>query len=66
MSRAKPEGRTQLVGYAVAHGLAKATEARKTDLELLRRIVTVHREVAAVLNRTTKDTEPSATTAEKE
>jgi hypothetical protein len=58
----KPEGRTQLVGYAVAHGLAKATEARKTDLELLRRIVTVHREVAAVLNRTN---EPSATTAEK-
>ncbi len=58
----KPEGRTQLVAYAYQQGLATISEARKTDLELLRRIVTVHREVAAVLNRTN---EPSATTAEK-
>ena len=38
----KPEGRTQLVGYAVAHGLARVTEARKMDLEHLRRVVTLH------------------------
>jgi hypothetical protein len=61
----KPEGRTQLVGYAVAHGLAKATEARKMDLEHLRRVVDLHR--LAIRNRNKlEQIDTTATTAEKE
>lgn len=40
----KLEGRTQLVSYAVKHGLAKSlTEARKIELTLLREQVNEHR-----------------------
>lgn len=40
----KLEGRTQLVSYAVKHGLTKTmTEARKIELTLLREQVNEHR-----------------------
>jgi hypothetical protein len=43
----KVEGRTQLVGYAMKHGLAKTmTEARKAPLETLRQQVEAHRSAA--------------------
>lgn len=49
---AKVEGRTQLVGYACAHGLAKSTtEARQMPLEQLRRIVELHRKAVAAQNK---------------
>jgi hypothetical protein len=66
VSRVKPEGRTQLVGYAVARGLAKATEARTMDLEHLRRVVDLHRLAIRNRNKLEQISEPSATTAEKE
>lgn len=48
----RKEGRTQLVGYAYAHGLAKSTtEARKMDLEHLRRVVELHRKAVAAQNK---------------
>ena len=75
MSRAKPEGRTQLVGYAYGQGLVRSLEeGRKTEMELLRRMVTLHREAIANQNRQMKIDDASiarqldttATTAEKE
>lgn len=40
----KPEGRTQLVGYAMQHGLVeRITEARKMRLDALRTLVEKHR-----------------------
>ena len=48
----KVEGRTQLVGYAYGHGLVqKIGEARKMDLEALRRIVELHRQAVAAQNK---------------
>ena len=43
MTTPKKEGRTQLVGYAIQHMSAKQSDARKMDLETLRRKVEAHR-----------------------
>lgn len=50
----RPEGRTQLVGYAVQHGLVKAGAARKMELERLRDMVTQHRFMIARQNAAEK------------
>lgn len=71
----KPEGRTQLVGYAHMHGLvARISEARAMDLEALRRIVELHREATAKKNKQwgiddasiASQLDTAATNAEKE
>jgi hypothetical protein len=71
----KPEGRTQLVGYAYQQGLVKTmNEGRKMPLETLRSVVTLHREAIARKNKQWKIDDASiarqldttATTAEKE
>jgi len=71
----KLEGRTQLVGYAVRNRLAETTnQARKMDLELLRRVVALHRKAIANQNHQwgiddksiAEQLDTAATNAEKE
>lgn len=65
MTKIKLEGRTQLASYAVQNRLVETiTEARKTDLDHLRRVVTLHRQM--ISNQTKPIETTTATTAEKE